>query len=78
MREGGGGGGGGGGVHPKQSQGPHSHILLMGGREGKRFFWGLKFWPKGIFASMMLGFFGLQKKQGVFWVLYFSSAEINN
>ena len=56
---------------------PNSYILLMG---GPRDFWGLKFWSKGIFLSMIdAEFFGVAKKtQGFFWVLYFSSAQINN
>ena len=56
---------------------PNSYILLMG---GPRDFLGLKFWSKGIFLSMIdAEFFGVAKKtQGFFWVLYFSSAQINN
>ena len=43
-------------------QGPHSHILLMGGGGGVRgIFLGLKFWPKKIF--------GVYERQGFFWVV---------
>ena len=59
------------------TQGPHSHILVMGwgggGRGGvRRIFLDLKFWPKGIFWSLFmkgtcLDFFGLQKNTGIFW-----------
>ena len=48
---------------------PHSHILMTSGIQ--RIFLSAKFWPEGIFL-------GLWKTQGIFWVLYFSSPQINN
>ena len=47
----------------------------------RRIFWGLTFWPKGIFLDLWKtpGLFWVAKTtQGFFWVLYFSSAQINN
>ena len=47
----------------------------------RRIFWGLRFWPKGIFLGLWKtpGFFWVAKTtQGFFWVLYSSSAQINN
>ena len=46
-----------------------------------RIFLGLTFWPKGIFLGLWKtpGFFGSQKQhRDIFWILYFSSAQINN
>ena len=59
----------------QHAQGPHSHILLTGGVEG--FFGGLKFWPKGSMKDAGI-IFGREKTRGSFWVLYFSSAQVNN
>ena len=42
-----------------------------GGGGVRRIFWGLRFWPKGIFL-------GRENNTGIFWVLYSSSAQINN
>ena len=67
------------------TQGPHSHILVMGwggggGRGGvRRICLDLKFWPKGIFWSLFmkgtcLDFFGLQKNRDFLGI----SAQINN
>ena len=56
------------------SQGPHSHILMTGRGGGgvRRIFFGLTFWPKGIFL-------GRENNRGIFFgVLYFSSAQIKN
>ena len=55
---------------------PHSHHILMGGGGGgvgapQGIFLGLKLWAKDIFLD-------LEKTPGLFWVLYLSSAEINN
>ena len=47
----------------------------------RRIFWGLTFWPKGIFWGLWKtpGFFWVAKTtEGFFWVLYFSSAQIKN
>ena len=47
----------------------------------RRIFLGLTFWPKGNFFGSMkdAGIFWVAKiTQGFFWVLYFSSAQINN
>ena len=47
----------------------------------RRIFLGLTFWPKGIFLGLWKtpDFFGSRKQHRVFfWVLYFSSAQINN
>ena len=65
------------------AQGPHSHILMTGGVGG----WG----PKVFLGSDILAkrdFFGSMKDARIFWVaktteeffwvLYFSSAQINN
>ena len=60
--------------------GPHWHILMTGGGV-RRIFFGLTFWPKGIFLGLWKtpGFFWVAKTtQGFFGVLYFSSAQINN
>ena len=59
------------------SQGPHSHILMTGGSEG--FFFGLTFWPKGIFLGVWKtpGFYWVAKTtQGFFWgVVFFISSN---
>ena len=58
--------------------GPHSHILLMGGGgvKGSEILAKRKF----LFGPIKdTGIFWVMKKvQGFFWVLYFSSAHINN
>ena len=56
---------------------------MTGGAGGgvPRIFLGLTFWPKGIFIESMKDariFLGRENKTGIFCVLYFSSAKINN
>ena len=60
------------------SQGPHSHILVMGGP--KDFFGVWNFGQRGFFGVYERGqdFFGLPENTVIFWILYFSSAQINN
>ena len=58
------------------SQGSHSHnflIFLMGGEGVRGIFWVWNFGQKGFFWVYM------NERHGeFFWVLYFSSAQINN
>ena len=63
--------------------GGSTHILMTGGGGGGvwRIFLGLTFWPKGIFLGLWktpIFFWVTKTTQGFFWVLYFSSAQINN
>ena len=57
---------------------PHSHILLMEGSEV--FFWSEILARKDFFGSMkdVGDFLEYSKNMGILWVLYFSSAQINN
>ena len=52
-----------------KAQGPHPHILMLGGKT----FLSQKLWPWDI----VWRFFWLWKKTGICWVLYFLSAQIN-
>ena len=64
----------------QHAQGPHSHILLTGGG-GRGIFWGSEILAKRDFFGSMKDagfFFGREKTRGSFWVLYFSSAQVNN
>ena len=62
----------------KQPQGPHSHILMVGGP--KDFFWSDILAKRDFFGSVKdAGIFRVAKTtEGFFWVLYFSSAQIKN
>ena len=53
------------------TQSPGAPLTYFNDGGVRRIFLGLTFWPKGIFL-------GLWKTPGFFWVLYFSSAQINN
>ena len=62
------------------AQGPHPHILLMGGRDLRDSFGSEILAKRDFFGSMKdMGIFWVAKKTQVFFrVLYFSSAQINN
>ena len=49
-------------------QGPHSHILMIGGGGVWVIFLGLKFWQKWSFWWKTPGFFRVAKKKRFFWV----------
>ena len=68
-------------MHNLSVQLPGTPLTYFNDGGVRRIFLGLIFWPKGIFLGLRktLGFFWVAKTtQGFVWVLYFSSAQINN
>ena len=61
------------------TQGHHSHILTDGGMS-EGFFWSGILAKRDFFGSMndMGIFLGHEKNTGIFWVVYFSAAQVNN